>query len=129
MTTSDIISRGTLIYSSIEKDENLRTVALQKRSCEVSYYSIHSLTPVDEVILGILMAEPENSLSIDSLGTTLGFDVINSPLEGKFYDEAENNIFVNLVERDTDIRYTAVYVRQLGTEFRHFIDFVYMLTG
>lgn len=98
MTTSDIISRGTLIYSSIKKDENLRTVALQKRSCEVSYYSTQPLTSVDEVILGILMAEPENSMSFKSLGTTLGFDVVNSPLEGKFYDDAENNILVNLVE-------------------------------
>ena len=98
MITNDIISRGTLIYSSIEKDENLRMIALQKRSCEVSYYSTQPLTSVDEVILGILMAEPENSMSFESLGTTLGFDVVNSPLEGKFYDDAENNIFVNLVK-------------------------------
>ena len=98
MITNDIISRGTHIYSSIEKDENLRMIALQKRSCEVSYYSTQPLTSVDEVILGILMAEPENSMSFESLGTTLGFDVVNSPLEGKFYDDAENNIFVNLVK-------------------------------
>lgn len=98
MITSDIISRGTLVYSSIEKDENLCTVALQKRSCEVSYYSTQPLTAVDEVVLGILMAEPENSLSIDGLGATLGFDVVNSPLEGKFYDEAEKNLFDNLVK-------------------------------
>lgn len=98
MITSNIISRGSLIYSSIENDENLRMVALQKRSCEVAYYSTHSLTAVDEVVLGILMAEPEISLPLDSLGETLGFDVVNSPEEGKFYDEAENNLFINLVE-------------------------------
>ena len=96
MTANEIISCGKLIYSSTEKDENLRTIAFMKKSSSISYYTCHPLSQVDEVFLGLL--ESEGSLPLTSLGTILGFDVIDSPQEDHYFDEAEYNLFTGLLE-------------------------------
>ena len=98
MTANEIISRGKLIYSSAEQDDNLRTIAFMKKSCSISYYTCHTLSQVDEVFLGLLESKSEGSMPLTSFGTILGFDIVDSPLEDHYFDEAEFNLFTGLLK-------------------------------
>lgn len=98
MRITDIISSGKLVYSSQNSDEHLRSIVLLQRACTISYYTYYELSQVDEVLLGILLHETNECINEQDLGAILGFDVIDSPLEGKYYDEAEKNLFTGHIE-------------------------------
>lgn len=84
---------NNLIYRSIEKDSQSRSIALKTRSCTVEYYTTHKLESLD-ILVGELLLESENTqLEYVALGRTLGFDVEAQPENGMYYDEAENNLF------------------------------------
>lgn len=84
---------NNLIYRSVEKDSQSRSLALKTRSCTVEYYTTHKLEPLD-ILVGELLLESANAqLECVALGRTLGFDVEAQPENGTFYDEAEDNLF------------------------------------
>lgn len=84
---------NNLIYRSVEKDSQSRSLALKTRSCTVEYYTIHKLEPLD-ILVGELLLESANAqLECVALGRTLGFDVEVQPENGMYYDEAENKLF------------------------------------
>lgn len=84
---------NNLIYRSVEKDSQSRSLALKTRSCMVEYYTTHKLEPLD-ILVGELLLESENTqLECVALGRTLGFDVEALPENGMYYDEAEDNLF------------------------------------
>lgn len=47
---------NNLIYRSIEKDRQSRSLALKTRSCTVEYYTTHKLEPLD-ILVGELLLE------------------------------------------------------------------------
>ena len=144
MTASEIIDKGILVYSSTDKDENLCNIALLKKACLVSYYTCHSLSSVDEVILGLLKAENNGSMPIATLGSILGFNVIDAPLEGNFYDEAEYNLFISLLDEveswglvriiEDDVEISEIGLLSLSTNQKYrfynqktdYFDFLYL---
>ena len=84
---------NNLIYRSIEKDRQSRSLALKMRSCTVEYYTTHKLEPLD-ILVGELLLESANvQLECVALGRALGFDVEAQPENGMYYDEAENKLF------------------------------------
>lgn len=84
---------NNLIYRSVEKDSQSRSLALKTRSCMVEYYTTHKLEPLD-ILVGELLLESENTqLECVALGRALGFDVEAQPENGMYYDEAEDNLF------------------------------------
>lgn len=84
---------NNLIYRSIEKDRQSRSLALKTRSCTVEYYTTHKLEPLD-ILVGELLLESANvQLECVALGRALGFDVEAQPENGMYYDEAEYKLF------------------------------------
>lgn len=84
---------NNIIYRSVEKDSQSRSLVLKTRSCKVEYYTIHELGSLD-IIVGELLLDSENEqLNLISLGRFLGFNVESQPEDGLYYDEAEVNLF------------------------------------
>lgn len=84
---------NNLIYNSVEKDSQSRSLVLKTRSCMVEYYTIHKLEPLDILVSALLLDSEKAQLECAALGRTLGFDVEAQPENGMYYDEAEDNLF------------------------------------
>lgn len=91
-------SINNLIYRSVEKDSQSRSLALRTRSCTVGYYTTHELEPLDILVGELLLGSDDAQLERIALGRILGFDVEAEPEKGMYYDEAENNLLNKFLE-------------------------------
>ena len=89
---------NSLIYRSVENDNLSRSLSLKTRSCDIEYYTIHKLEPLDIIIGELLLGNENSQLEYCVLGETLGFDVNEKPENGLYYDEAEYNLFCEFVK-------------------------------
>ena len=109
----------TLIYRSHTNDEALRSILVHTRRCNVKYYIEHELSAFEEFICSYLSNIPNNSILINELGYNLGFDVVDDPSKGSFYDEAEDHLFMMMLDKPQkwgliDISNKSVSLTQLG---------------
>lgn len=98
MTYEDIIAKGSLVYHSQKEDEVLRSLPIKAHPCKVSYYTQENLTRFDELLCKLLLEEESHSIGYYDLGTKLGFDIVNKPDEGLFFDEAELHLYDTMIE-------------------------------
>ena len=98
MTYEDIIAKGKLVYHSQKDDEELRSLPIKAHPCKVSYYTQEKLTRFDELLCKLLLEEESHSIGYYDLGTKLGFDIVNKPNEGLFFDEAELHLYDTMIE-------------------------------
>lgn len=98
MTYEDIIDKGDLIYHSQKEDEALRSLPIKAHPCKVSFYTQENLTRFDELLCKLLLEEESHSIGYYNLGTKLGFDIVNKPEEGLFFDEAELHLYDTMIE-------------------------------
>ena len=98
MTYEDIIAKGSLVYHSQKEDEALRSLPIKAHPCRVSYYTQENLTRFDELLCKLLLEEESHSIGYYDLGTKLGFDIVNKPDEGHFFDEAELHLYDTMIE-------------------------------
>lgn len=98
MTYEDIIAKGNLVYHSQEGDEALRSLPIKAHPCKVYYYTRENLTRFDELLCRLLLEEESHSIGYYDLGTKLGFDIVNKPDEGLFFDEAELHLYDTMIE-------------------------------
>ena len=98
MTYEDIIAKGSLVYHSQKEDEALRSLPIKAHPCRVSYYTQENLTRFDELLCKLLLEEESHSIGYYDLGTKLGFDIVNKPDEGQFFDEAELRLYDTMIE-------------------------------
>ncbi len=89
---------STLIYRSQTKDEALRSILVHTRRCNVKYYIEHELSAFEEFICSYLSNIPDNCILINDLGYNLGFDIVDNPEIGSFYDEAEHHLFIMMLD-------------------------------
>ena len=108
---------NNLIYRSIEKDRQSRSLALKTRSCTVEYYTTHKLEPLD-ILVGELLLESANvQLECVALGRALGFDVEAQPENGMYYDEAENKLFHKFLHSVHTLKNRRCYSPEMGSIF------------
>lgn len=98
MTYEDIITKGNLVYHSQKEDEVLRSLPIKAHPCKVSYYTQEELTRFDELLCKLLLEEESHSIGYYDFGTMLGFDIVNKPDEGLFFDEAELHLYDTMIE-------------------------------
>lgn len=98
MTYEDIIAKGNLVYHSQKEDDALRSLPIKAHPCRVSYYMQENLSRFDELLCKLLLEEESHSIGYYDLGTKLGFDIINKPDEGLFFDEAELHLYDTMIE-------------------------------
>lgn len=98
MTYEDIIAKGNLVYHSQKEDDALRSLPIKAHPCRVSYYTQENLTRFDELLCKLLLEEESHSIGYYDLGTKLGFDIVNKPDEGLFFDEAELHLYDTMIE-------------------------------
>ena len=98
MTYEDIIAKGIIVYHSQKEDEALRSLPIKAHPCKVSYYTQENPTRFDELLCKLLLEEESHSIGYYDLGTKLGFDIVNNPNEGLFFDEAELHLYDKMIE-------------------------------
>lgn len=98
MTYEDIIAKGILVYHSQKDDDALRSLPIKAHPCRVSYYTQENLTHFDELLCKLLLEEESHNIGYYDLGTKLGFDIVNKPDEGLFFDEAELHLYDTMIE-------------------------------
>lgn len=102
MTYEDIIAKGILVYHSQKEDDELRSLPIKAHPCRVSYYMQENLTRFDELLCKLLLEEESHSIGYYDLGTKLGFDIVNKPDEGLFFDEAELHLYDTIIENTVE---------------------------
>ena len=98
MTYEDIIAKGILVYHSQKEDDALRSLPIKAHPCRVFYYTQENLTRFDELLCKLLLEEESHCIGYYDLGTKLGFDIVNKPDEGQFFDEAELHLYDTMIE-------------------------------
>ena len=98
MTYDEIIAKGNLVYHSQKEDDALRSLPIKAHPCKVSFYTQENLTRFDELLCKLLVEEELHSIGYYDLGTKLGFDIVNKPDEGLFFDEAELHLYDTMIE-------------------------------
>lgn len=98
MTYDEIIAKGNLVYHSQKEDDALRSLPIKAHPCKVSFYTQENLTRFDELLCKLLVEEESHSIGYYDLGTKLGFDIVNKPDEGLFFDEAELHLYDTMIE-------------------------------
>ena len=88
----------TLIYRSQTSDDALRSILVYTRRCNVKYYIEHELSAFEEFICSYLSNIPDNCIPIKDLGYNLGFDIVDNPDKRSFYDEAEDHLFMMMLD-------------------------------
>lgn len=88
---------GNLIYRSKETDSQPRTISLMARTCLVEYYTVHELEPIDVIVSELLLQADDEQMSCADMGQILGFDIIDQPEDGLYFDEAEDHLFQKLL--------------------------------
>jgi len=88
----------TLIYRSQTSDDALRSILVHTRRCNVKYYIEHELSAFEEFICSYLSNIPDNCIPIKDLGYNLGFDIVDNPDKRSFYDEAEDHLFIMMLD-------------------------------
>ena len=122
MNWKEIINNNNLLYASESRDREFRKIRLREQLYTVKYYVKHPLTLIDSTIIETLNFN-DGVLNDLDFATILVFNVKDDLLEKRYYDQAEKEIFDQIIKEvskfdlisfsDHTIRITALGYRAI----------------
>lgn len=97
MNWKEIINNNNLLYASESRDREFRKIRLREQLYTVKYYVKHPLTLIDSTIIETLNFNG-GVLNDLEFATILGFNVKDDLPEKRYYDQAEKEIFDQIIK-------------------------------